>query len=137
MIDIPTYLIGAVIGATVIQIAPIKIDPWTWLFRWIGRWLNQEVMDELESVKRHVDLIEMQAEKREAISSRNRIIRFSDEILHSIRHSKEHFDQILRDCTCYERYCDNHEEFENGVAVESIKLVKATYEKCLREKDFL
>ena len=54
MIDIPTYLIGAIIGATVIQVAPIKIDPWTWLFRWIGRWLNQEVMDELELSLIHI-----------------------------------------------------------------------------------
>ena len=137
MNDITTYILGALLGLTVIQVAPIKIDPWTWLFKWIGKTMNQEVMNELEGVKRQVNMIEAKADEREAVSSRNRIVRFSDEILHGVKHSKEHFDQVLMDCTKYENYCDEHKDFENNVAQESIKLIKSTYEKCLREKSFL
>lgn len=137
MNDITTYILGALLGVTVIQVAPIKIDPWTWLLKWIGKTMNQEVMNELENVKKQVNMIEAKADEREAVSSRNRIVRFSDEILHGVKHSKEHFDQVLMDCTKYEKYCDEHKDFENNVAQESIKLIKSTYEKCLREKSFL
>lgn len=137
MNDIQTYILGALLGVTVIQVAPIKIDPWTWLFKWIGKTMNQEVMNEIENVKKQVNMIEAKADEREAICARNRIVRFSDEILHGVKHSKEHFDQVLISCTEYEKYCNEHKDFENNVACESIKLVKITYEKCLQEKSFL
>ena len=30
-------------GSIVIQITPIKINPWTWLFKWIGEQLNGDL----------------------------------------------------------------------------------------------
>lgn len=137
MNDIPTYIWGALLGVTAIQVAPIRIDPWTWLFKWIGKTINQEVMKEIESVKKQVDMLEAKADKTEAESARNRIVRFSDEILHGVKHSKEHFDQLLIACDVYEKYCDEHKNFENNVASQSIKLIKDTYGQCMREKSFL
>ena len=43
---------GIVIAAlTMIQIVPVKVNPWSFIARTIGRALNKELMDKLESVQ--------------------------------------------------------------------------------------
>ena len=54
-----------------------------------------------------------------------------------VRHTKEHFDQILRDITSYERYCDDHPHFENNTTVLTSQRIKDIYEDCLAKADFL
>ena len=76
-------------------------------------------------------------EERDAISCRARILHFGDETIHGVRHTKEHFDQILRDITTYERYCDDHPNFENNTTVLTSQRIKDIYEECLKTKDFL
>lgn len=108
---------------TALQIAPIRVNPWTDIARIIGRGLNKEVMDKIE--------------EGEATSARYRIIRFNDEVRHDIKHTEEHFDQIIEDIDIYERYCKTHPKFPNGKAVHSVSNIQRVYEKCVREKSFL
>lgn len=72
-----------------------------------------------------------------ALTWRYRILRFDDEIRHEIRHTKEHFDQILDDITKYSRYCDDHKEFPNDKAVFAIENIKRVYRQCTEEGTFL
>lgn len=74
--------------------------------------------------------------ENEATTSRYRILRFSDEILHGAKHSKEHFDQVLDDITTYKRYCEEHTEYQNNKAELAIENIKATYKKCCEEGVF-
>lgn len=122
---------------TVIQIAPIKINPWSALAKAIGRAINGEVIAKVDQLER--DLVEMKAaqEERDAINCRSRILHFGDETIHGVRHTKEHFDQILRDITTYERYCDDHPNFENNTTVLTSQRIKNIYEDCLKTADFL
>lgn len=108
---------------TLVQIAPIKFNPWTALARAIGRALNKEVMDKIEEV--------------DAKNARYRIIRFNDEIRHNVRHTEEHFNQIIDDIDTYEKYCRTHPKFPNGKGVHSVANVKKIYEKCSDENSFL
>lgn len=84
----------------------------------------------LETVIRHIY-------ESEATTCRYRILHFNDEVLHGTKHSKEHFDQILDDITKYERYCDEHPEYENNKAVMAIENIKRVYQKCAGENIFL
>lgn len=60
-----------------------------------------------------------------------------DETIHGVRHTKEHFDQILRDITNYEQYCKDHPRFENNTTVLTSQRIKDIYEDCLAKADFL
>ena len=122
---------------TVIQISPIKINPWSWIAKRIGRAINQEVIDKVDKLEKDVATIKANEDEREATLCRTRILRFGDELLHGVKHSKEHFDQILIDITYYENYCSTHATYRNNVAVLTIQQVKDTYRKCMREKTFL
>jgi hypothetical protein len=122
---------------TLIQISPIKINPWSWLARAIGRAINSEVLDEVSSLREDMKQNKADDDEQWASLSRSHILRFGDELRHGVAHSQEHFDQILEDISKYEQYCDGHPTYKNGKAKASIKLIKNTYQKCLEENNFL
>ena len=108
---------------TLVQIAPIKVNPWSAIAATLGRALNRDV----------IDLIE----KGKAETARYRIIRFNDEIRHDVRHTEEHFTQIIEDIDTYEKFCEEHPKFHNGKAVRSIANIRKIYDKCCEEHSFL
>ena len=145
-----------------IEITPIKFNPWSWLAKKLGSAFNGEVMKEISNLKTKMDEeigtlktevsgidqkvkdikkdvadIREEAKEREATNRRTRILEFGDEILHGVDYSKEHFDQILIDITEYEHYCDDHPHYMNHVASATIKHIKNVYQKCLEEDSFL
>ena len=130
-------VIGVVL--TLIEITPIKINPWSW----IGRLFNKDVMKKIDGLQKEVqdvknDMINFREEldERNATACRTRILRFGDEILHGVPHSKEHYDQILLDIDSYEEYCLVHQEYKNNVAVATIRRIKNKYEEHLEEDSF-
>lgn len=123
--------------ATIIQISPIKIDPWTWLARMIGRAINGEVIAKVDKLEQEIRSIQRINAEQNAEERRVRILRFGDEILHDVKHSKEHFDNILKDISVYEQYCQDHHEFENGRTVLTIETIEETYKKCFDNHSFL
>ena len=126
-----------VILLTVIQIAPIKINPWSALAKALGRAINGEVLEKVEKLNSEVTAIRAESAEQTAVNCRARILRFGDEALHNARHSKEHFDQILRDIAAYERYCDTHPDFENNVTELTSARIKEIYRHCMEQNDFL
>lgn len=118
---------------SLVEISPIKINPWSWL----GNQLNKGIISKLEKVEKDVAEVKREVGESSAVTSRYRILRFDDEILHEVKHSKEHFDQILLDIDVYERFCDDHPDFKNNLAVMAIKHIKEIYAKCSRENSFL
>lgn len=122
---------------TLIQIAPVKINPWSWLAKNIGKAINGEVVEKVDNLSTDIRNLRDECEEREATACRTRILRFGDEILHDVRHSKEHFDQILIDITAYENYCASHPDFRNNVAVATIKRINQVYARCIMDNDFL
>lgn len=122
---------------TLIQIAPVKVNPWTWLARKIGRALTGEALDRLDTLEQDVKEMKQKNEEREAKKARSSILRFGDEIRRGTRHSKEHFDQILLDISFYEHYCDTHKSFENNIALMTIEKIKDTYRECIDDDSFL
>ena len=119
--------------ASLVEISPIKINPWSWL----GNTLNKGILTKLEKMENDVAEVKREVGESSAVTSRYRILRFDDEILHNVKHSKEHFDQILLDIDVYENFCKQHEDFKNNLAVMAINHIKQVYEKCSRENSFL
>jgi hypothetical protein len=145
-----------------IEITPIKFNPWSWFAKKIGKAFNGEVMKEIgnlktkmgeeigtlktemgsvnqkvKDIKQDVSDIREEAKEREATTRRARILRFGDEILHDVAHSKEHWDSVLMDISEYEHYCDDHPHYMNNVAKATIKHIKHMYDKHLNEDSFL
>ena len=129
--------IAAVTGISLIQLAPIRINPWSWLGKRLGRALNGEVLDELGQLKGRMDKMEQQGERDKMAAARIRILRFGDECTRGLSHSEEHFNQVLDDINAYERYCNAHPEYKNAKAVLTIARIKEIYTERLENGDFL
>ena len=125
------------LAMTIIQITPIKINPWSWLGKCIGRAINGEVLEKVENLHAELEDHKAKSEERHATLCRAHILRFGDEVLHGIPHSKEGYDNILLDIDSYEEYCDKHPGYKNNVALATIKHIKKMYHKHLEEDSFL
>ena len=122
---------------TLIQIAPIKINPWTWLIRKFGDALSDNTIAKVDNLIRKVDLLEKDISQDRAQNARSRILRFGDEIRLKQKHSKDMFDSTLIDIDIYEKYCAKHTEFANNITLATITIIKDTYQECLINNNFL
>ena len=122
---------------TIVQIAPIKINPWSWLGKIIGRAINAEVIEKVDKLSSDVKANKDADDKEWAELRRTHILRFGDEIRLGVSHSEEHYNQILLDIHQYDTYCNEHKSYKNDKAIATIDLIKQTYSKCLSENRFL
>ena len=127
----------AVILLTLIEITPIKINPWSWIGKKVGRMLNGEVLDKVSNLEKELTDHKDKSEERHATLCRAHILRFGDEVLHGTPHSKEGYDNILLDIDSYEAYCSNHPGYKNNIAVQTIEHIKRKYQEHLINDDFL
>lgn len=130
-----TGLIVILLG--MIKIPVLEINLWGWLGRVIGRAINGEIIKKVDGLTADLDDLKKREELEHVRRARQRILRFSDEILFNQRHSKEHFDEILEEIDVYEKYCHEHVEYENNRADLAIATIREVYKKCLRDHDFL
>lgn len=146
---------GLLILLTLVQISPLKINPWSWLGGVIGKFLNHDVLQSVSELKeaqlkyqkitdKRLDDIEKARrkfmyyqEECEAKAARRRILRAADESRLGIEHSHEYFREVLEDISFYNNFCHEHPEFRNMQAVAAISFVTETYQKCLKENKFL
>lgn len=129
---------------SLVEIAPVKVSPWSWVAKKIGQAVNADLAAKVDSLGSKVEAMEnglasMQAgvDEQNAICCRVRILRFGDEVLHGVFHSKDHFDQVLSDITTYENYCDTHKDFKNNMTALTCKRIKEVYNERLEKNDFL
>lgn len=128
---------GLMALTALIQIAPIKVNPWTAIAKAVGRAINADVLNELDTVKKDLaDHIRMDGE-RNADEHRTRILRFNNELLRDIPHTKEEFIDVLADIDFYERYCEDHKDYKNNRAVHAIANISRVYDERLQKHDFM
>lgn len=129
--------------STCVEFAPIKINPLSAIFKRLGQAMNADVLKELADVKKeqqetrkrlddHVNL----ADERRADDHRARILRFNNELIRGLPHTREDYIDILADIDYYENYCRTHKEYENGRAVHAIANINRLYDEHLHRGDF-
>ena len=124
-----------IIGGFVSVIVAIFGSAGFWQF--VANQSNKEVKTELKKIQTEFTELKESEEQREARNSRRRILRFNDEIINKMKHSREYFDDILEDVNAYELYCRKNPDFQNGKAVLAIENIERVYRECMREGNFL
>lgn len=168
-----------VVLMTLIQFAPIEVNPWSTIgkiikaiWKAIGKAFNGDVIERLDRIettqletkqrldeieaaqsdaKERLDKIEATQEEtkerlgthiriddeRNADMHRASILRFNEELIGDLPHTEEHFNEVLYNIDCYERYCEAHPEYPNNRAVRAIKNIKRVYDERMEKHDFL
>ncbi len=131
---------------TLVQIVPLKVNPWSAVGRVIGKVINGDVLKELEEVKAQQRRTQEDLEKhvrvddeRNADLHRARILQFNRELLRESgpSHTEEDFNEILYNIKCYEHYCESHPEYQNNRAVHAIKNIERVYDRLMECHGFL
>ncbi len=129
---------GAIIAAmSLVQIAPIKINPWSWLLRRFGRAINADMARELDEIKTKLDDHVTKDAWRTADAHRAKILHFNNELLREIDHTEEEFVEVLAEIDAYEEFCRVHPEYPNNRAVLAIENIRENYKERLKKHDFL
>lgn len=111
-------IIGAI---TLIQVAPIKLDPWGAMIRAVKKLLVGDLEEKINELAKQI-------EEDKAIHARAHILRFADGLYNGKHHTKEYFDDMLCDIDDYERYCREHPDFKNNKTVMSVELIRKAYQ---------
>lgn len=122
---------------TLVQIAPVRLNPWSAIAKAVGRAINADVARELTEIKAKLDAHVTMDDRRNADGHRTRILHFNNELLRSIAHTKEEFVEVLAEIDAYESYCDEHPDYPNNRAVLAIQNIKSNYQARLQKHDFL
>ncbi len=127
---------GLFLLLTFIQIAPIKLNPWSWLAKKFGKAVNGEVLDEIADVKKRQQETQEKLDKhiqvddeRDADGHRQRILRFNADLMRGDDYNHEFFVEMLTEIDEYERFCDSHPGYKNNRAVMAIANIKRVYEE--------
>lgn len=120
---------------TLIQITPIKLNPWDKLFKWIGNKLNADIKKDLDSVKKDLDEHIKNSNIKDLRDTRMHILEFCNSCMNGQRHTKEQFDFMITQCDDYEQYIEKN-KIKNGVITSAINEIRRRYDDAIHNNYF-
>lgn len=118
--------IGAI---TLIEVSPIKVNPWQKIFAWIRNLFLGEIISQLMELKRDF-------EETKAQDKRWHILSFARSCRQGELHTKEEWNHAISELKDYERYT-KEKDIDNGVIEENAKYLRKLYNDRLTKNDFL
>ena len=110
---------------SLIQISPLKLNPWDNVLTWFGRKINGETQKQLKELQKQVSDIWINAHRQS-------ILTFARECRADIGHDAEEWTNILNLCEEYEKYTEKN-DVTNGVVRENTKYIRNLYQEQSRE----
>lgn len=140
--SLPTIGLVLILLMTLIQITPIKLNPWDKVFKWIGNKLNADLKKDLDAVKKDVNAVKADLDSHIKISmekdlrdTRMHILEFCNSCMNGHKHTKEQFDFMITQCDDYEKYIEKN-EIKNGVITSAINEIRRRYDEAIHNNYF-
>lgn len=108
-----------------IQIAPVKVNPISWL----GRELNKDTLERVDKLEKHIDSNRMK-------SIRWELLDFANSCKNNRKHSKDEFLHIIDIHTEYEELCELN-DFTNGVVDVEYDYILEVYSSYRNNNSFI
>lgn len=121
---------------TIIQITPIKINPWSALFKWIGKLITNNACNKLDSLVTQMDKLEKTIDANEKDRIRWEILDFANSCRNDRKHSRDEFQHIVDLNDKYKALLKKTND-SNGVFDIEFKYIKDLYAERLEKNDFL
>jgi len=116
---------GIAILLSLIQISPLKLNPWDKLFAWIGRKTNVVTEKRLASVEKQI--LDMWVN-----SHRQCILTFARETRAGIEHSSDEWTNVLNVAEEYEKYVAE-KKITNGIVTQDTEYIRNLYQELSRD----
>lgn len=146
---------------TLIEIAPIKINPLGALLRYIGKKTTVEINKKLDGLKEEysnrenelrkshevltdsfntlqaeIHTVKREFEIKNANDKRWDILDFANSCRNGRKHGREEWEHVIDQLKCYETYVKEH-KIDNGVIEEETQYLRELYRERCRKNDFL
>lgn len=126
-----------------IQITPIKINPWTTLFKWIGKLINADsnkridaLIEKTDNMKEDIKTLTTNMNENEKDRIRWEILDFANSCRNGRRHTKDEFQHIITLNDKYKNLLALTGD-KNGVFEAEYDYIKRLYEERQEKNDFL
>lgn len=136
--------VGVVAVLSLLEIAPIKVNPWSAIARGLGRAFNAEVLADLKAVQQAQKDTRSALDKHQAADDeykaechRAALLAFNTSLLRGELHTQEDFFDAFRHIDQYEDYCRSHPGYKNNRASHAIANIGRVYDERLKARDFL
>ena len=120
----------------VIQIAPIKWNPWTTLINWLGKKLTEGPCSKLDGLIKKVDEIDSNVSENEKDRIRWEILGFANSCRNGQQHTRDEFQHIISLNDKYKELLKKTGD-TNGVFEVEYEYIRKLYAKRLEKNDFL
>lgn len=113
--------IAVVASLGLVEVTPIKVNPLSWILKWIGAKVNGEMIRRIDKLERDVSTNEMDRIRWEVLD-------FANSCRHNRTHTKDEFEHIIELVKKYEgllKACGK----ENGVFELEYEYIKELYQK--------
>lgn len=118
--------VGILIILSLIQISPLKLNPWDHILGWFGKKMNRDTDKNLSELGKRVDDIWIN-------SHRQSILTFARECRAGIAHDSEEWANVLNQCEEYEHFTEVN-DVTNGVVKENTRYIRDLYQKKSHER---
>lgn len=137
-------IIAVLVGlSALIQITPIKINPWTALFKWIGNKANEDLRNQvgglnekINSLSKDIDTLGKQRKEDEKDRIRWEILDFANSCRNGRRHTKDEYLHIIELNDKYKKLLKETND-KNGVFEVEYEYIKELYKERQEKNDFL
>jgi len=123
------FAVSVMVLGIFVEITPIKINPVSWLFKWVRNALLGELTEKIEKMDKKID-------DNEIYRLRWEILDFANSCRNKRKHSKEEFDHIIDANAKYHKILDSREQ-KNGQIDADYKYIMELYNRCSKENSFL
>ena len=117
--------IGIVVLLSLIEISPLKLNPWDRLLSWIGSKLNS-------ATEKRLAAVEKQLRSMWINDHRHCILTFAREARAAIAHSADEWTNVLNIAEEYEKYVDGN-GITNGIITQDTAYIRNLYQELSRD----
>lgn len=118
------------------EIAPIKINPVSRVLKWCGDKMNENLREDIASMKEDIKRIDDKVDENEIDRIRYEILEFASSCRRKKKHTRENFLHIIELNTKYHKIIEE-KGLENGQIDIEFELIKNIYKKCSENNTFL
>lgn len=133
----------ALIISIFIQVTPIKINPWSKLFKWIGGLITAEsdkkinqLIETTDEMQKNIKTLQQNMDENEKDRIRWEILDFANSCRNNQQHTKDEFQHIITLNDKYEKLLEITGD-TNGVFEAEYRYIQKIYTERQEKNDFL
>ena len=119
---------GVVASLSLIQVSPLKLNPWDNIFAWVGKKMNGATEKRLREVEKQVSDMWIN-------HHRQCILTFARECRSDISHSSDEWSNVLNVAEEYEQYV-REKHITNGIIHQDTQYLRKLYQELSMEHKF-